>query len=64
MILIWMYLVGTVTEDIANIVRTSKSSFDFKADKHGVLHTGIGKVSFDAADLEGIHIIERTRIGY
>lgn len=45
--------VGTVTEDIANIVRTSKSSFDFKADKHGVLHTGIGKVSFDGADLEG-----------
>lgn len=35
-----IYLKGTVTDDIANTVRTSKSSFDFKADKHGVLHTG------------------------
>lgn len=53
-----------MTEDIANIVRTSKSSFDFKADKHGVLHTGIGKVSFDGADLEGIsngHVDERRQ---
>jgi large subunit ribosomal protein L1 len=32
--------IGTVTDDILNTVRTSKSSFDFKADKHGVLHTG------------------------
>jgi large subunit ribosomal protein L1 len=32
---------GTVTDDISNTIRTSKSSFDFKADKHGVLHTGM-----------------------
>ncbi|KAI8977344.1 ribosomal protein L5 domain-containing protein [Mycotypha africana] len=31
---------GTVTDDIANTVRMSKGSFDFKADKKGVLHTG------------------------
>ncbi|CAO3700548.1 unnamed protein product [Rhizopus microsporus] len=29
-----------------------KSLFDFKADKHGVLHTGIGKVHFQSTDLE------------
>ncbi|KAG2223846.1 hypothetical protein INT45_012719 [Circinella minor] len=43
---------GTVTDDIANIVRTSKGSFDFKGDKRGVLHTGIGKVNFEAKDIE------------
>ncbi|CEG75508.1 hypothetical protein CU097_003208 [Rhizopus azygosporus] len=43
---------GTVTDDVANVVRMSKSLFDFKADKHGVLHTGIGKVHFQSNDLE------------
>ncbi|KAI8147963.1 ribosomal protein L1-like protein [Fennellomyces sp. T-0311] len=43
---------GTVTDDVATVVRTSKGSFDFKGDKHGVLHTGIGKVSFEGADIE------------
>ncbi|RUP52176.1 hypothetical protein BC936DRAFT_138364, partial [Jimgerdemannia flammicorona] len=31
---------GTVTDDIAQVVRMSRSAFDFKADKEGVLHTG------------------------
>ncbi|OBZ82195.1 50S ribosomal protein L1 [Choanephora cucurbitarum] len=55
---------GTVTDDIANTVRTSKSSFDFKADKHGVLHTGIGKVSFEGNDIEANlkAILEELRV--
>ncbi|KAI8343399.1 ribosomal protein L1-like protein [Chlamydoabsidia padenii] len=43
---------GTVTDDVTDIVRKSKSSFDFKGDKFGVLHTGIGKVEFESSDLE------------
>ncbi|KAI8377931.1 ribosomal protein L1-like protein [Radiomyces spectabilis] len=39
---------GTVTEDLANVVKMSKGSFDFKADKQGVLHTG--KCVFDGGD--------------
>ncbi|GAN10207.1 50S ribosomal protein L1 [Mucor ambiguus] len=55
---------GTVTDDIANTVRTSKSSFDFKADKHGVLHTGIGKVNFESEDIEANlkAILEELRV--
>ncbi|KAI8093379.1 ribosomal protein L1-like protein [Halteromyces radiatus] len=43
---------GTVTDDVSDIVRKSKSSFDFKGDKFGVLHTGIGKVEFESNDIE------------
>ncbi|KAI9282240.1 ribosomal protein L1-like protein [Sporodiniella umbellata] len=43
---------GTVTDDVTHTVRMSKSLFDFRADKRGVLHTGIGKVSFQGNDLE------------
>ncbi|KAI8081989.1 ribosomal protein L1-like protein [Gilbertella persicaria] len=55
---------GTVTDDISNTVRTSKSSFDFKADKHGVLHTGIGKVKFESNDIEANlkAILEELRV--
>ncbi|KAF7722338.1 hypothetical protein EC973_003428 [Apophysomyces ossiformis] len=55
---------GTVTDDVANIVRTSKSSFDFKADKKGVLHTGIGKVDFESSDIEANlkAILEELRV--
>lgn len=45
-------ILGTVTDDVAHTVRMSKSLFDFRADKHGVLHTGIGKVNFQSSDLE------------
>ncbi|KAI8347629.1 ribosomal protein L1-like protein [Choanephora cucurbitarum] len=57
-------VIGTVTDDIATTVRTSKSSFDFKADKHGVLHTGIGKVSFEGNDIEANlkAILEELRV--
>ncbi|KAI8981564.1 ribosomal protein L1-like protein [Pilobolus umbonatus] len=43
---------GTVTDDIATTVTTSKGSFDFKGDKHGVLHTGIAKVGFKEEEIE------------
>lgn len=43
---------GTVTDDVANVVKMAKGSFDFKADRKGVLHVGIGRVDFEAQDIE------------
>lgn len=38
---------GTVTMDVANIVKEIKSGkVDFRVDKAGIIHAGIGKVSF------------------
>ncbi|RUS19469.1 ribosomal protein L1-like protein [Endogone sp. FLAS-F59071] len=42
----------TVTDDIAQTVRTSSSAFDFKADKQGVLHIGIARVDFSIDQVE------------
>lgn len=43
---------GTVTMDIAKAVTDSKGGkIDFKVDKAGIIHAGVGKVSFDAAKL-------------
>jgi large subunit ribosomal protein L1 len=43
---------GTVTMDIGKAVTDSKGGkIDFKVDKAGIIHAGIGKVSFDAAKL-------------
>lgn len=40
--------VGTVTMDVANAVKAAKGGeVQFKAEKAGVVHAGIGKVSFD-----------------
>lgn len=40
---------GTVTNDIANTVKEIKQGkIDFKVDKFGIVHTSVGKVSFDA----------------
>ena len=40
---------GTVTMDVAKAVAEVKQGkIDFKVDKYGIVHTGIGKVSFDA----------------
>ena len=40
---------GTVTMDIAKAVKDVKGGkIDFKVDKTGIIHTAIGKVSFDA----------------
>jgi len=44
---------GTVTDDIATTVKQMKAGrVEYRADKHGIVHMGIGKVSFDAKQLE------------
>ncbi len=43
---------GTVTPDIANAVKNAKAGqVKFKNDKGGIVHAGIGKMSFDENDL-------------
>ena len=43
---------GTVTMDIAKAVQDVKAGkIDFKVDKFGIIHAGIGKASFDAQKL-------------
>jgi len=43
---------GTVTMDVGKAVMDSKGGkIDFKVDKAGIVHAGIGKASFDAAKL-------------
>jgi large subunit ribosomal protein L1 len=44
--------VGTVTMDVAQAVRDAKGGqVQFKAEKAGVVHAGVGKASFDAEKL-------------
>ncbi len=44
--------VGTVTMDVADAVKAAKGGeVQFKAEKGGVVHAGIGKASFDEAKL-------------
>jgi len=44
---------GTVTMDIAQAVTEVKAGkIDFKVDKTGIIHTSIGKVSFDAQKIK------------
>ncbi len=44
---------GTVTMDIAKAVKEVKAGkIDFKVDKFGIIHTSVGKVSFDAQKLQ------------
>lgn len=43
---------GTVTFDIANVVKEIKSGkVDFRVDKTGIVHAGLGKVSFGQENL-------------
>jgi len=43
---------GTVTFDVANVVKDIKSGkVDFKVDKAGIIHAGLGKVSFGETKL-------------
>jgi len=45
--------VGTVTADVAAAVKASKGgAVEFRVEKAGIVHAGVGKVSFDAAALE------------
>lgn len=44
---------GTVTMEIGKAVTEVKAGkIDFKVDKYGIVHAGIGKVSFDAAKIK------------
>lgn len=44
---------GTVTMDIAQAVKEVKAGkIDFKVDKFGIIHTSIGKVSFDSEKIK------------
>ena len=43
---------GTVTQDVAGAIKAAKGgSVEFRADRSGVVHAGVGKVSFDQAAL-------------
>ena len=43
---------GTVTQDVSTAVKNAKSGqVQFKNDKGGIIHAGIGKMSFDDNDL-------------
>jgi large subunit ribosomal protein L1 len=58
---------GTVTMEIGKAVQEVKAGkIDFKVDKHGNVHAGIGKVSFDAKQIienaqEIIHTIVKLK---
>ncbi len=44
---------GTVTTDIENAVKNAKSGqVEYRVDKNGVIHAGIGKLSFDNESLK------------
>ncbi len=45
--------VGTVTTDVAAAVKASKGgAVEFRVEKAGIVHAGVGKVSFDAKAIE------------
>lgn len=45
--------VGTVTADVAGAVKASKGgAVEFRVEKAGIVHAGVGKVSFDLKALE------------
>jgi len=44
---------GTVTPDVGEAVKAAKGgAVEFRAEKAGIIHAGIGKASFDAKALE------------
>ena len=55
---------GTVTMDVAKAIQEVKAGkIDFKVDKTGIVHAGIGKVSFDADKIyDNAHEIIQTLI--
>ncbi|MDR2614786.1 MAG: 50S ribosomal protein L1, partial [Candidatus Accumulibacter sp.] len=45
--------VGTVTQDVANAVKNAKAGqVQYRTDKGGIVHTTIGRVSFEVEQLE------------
>lgn len=55
---------GTVTMDVAKAVKEVKAGkIDFKVDKTGIVHAGIGKASFDAEQItDNAHEIINTLV--
>lgn len=55
---------GTVTQDIGNTVKEIKAGkIDFRVDKTGIIHTGIGKASFEEGKLlENVKALMQTII--
>ena len=50
--------IGTVTNDVADAVKSAKAgSVEYRNDKAGIIHAGVGKVSFSKEDLNA-NIIE------
>lgn len=46
--------VGTVTADVAQAVKNAKSGqVRYRTDKSGIIHTTLGKLTFDAKDIQG-----------
>ncbi|MCX7083866.1 MAG: 50S ribosomal protein L1 [Methylococcales bacterium] len=46
--------VGTVTADVAMAVKNAKSGqVRYRTDKSGIIHTTLGKLTFDAKDIQG-----------
>ena len=46
--------VGTVTADVATAVKNAKAGqIQYRTDKNGIIHSTIGRASFDLAKLEG-----------
>ena len=44
---------GTVTMDVGQAVKEVKAGkIDFKVDKFGIIHTSVGKVSFDSQKIK------------
>ena len=44
---------GTVTTDVADAVKAAKGgAVEFRAEKAGIIHAGVGKASFEAKALE------------
>ncbi|MEN9443460.1 MAG: hypothetical protein RIS47_350 [Bacteroidota bacterium] len=58
---------GTVTMEVGEAVKDIKrGKIDFKVDKFGIVHTSIGKVSFEPSQLvenakEFLHVIEKLK---
>ncbi|MGB3455088.1 MAG: 50S ribosomal protein L1 [Litorimonas sp.] len=50
---------GTVTPDVAKAVKARKGgAVDYRAEKSGIVHAGVGKASFDADKLaENVHFL-------
>lgn len=45
---------GTVTVDVVSAVKNAKAGqVRFRTDKNGIIHGGIGKISFDASSVKG-----------